>query len=358
MTDPVLWLALRNSAANRRREVSALLERGLTPAAVFRLSFSELAAQSSLELARRLSLGPDLQAARSELSRARDLGVRLLTPDDSGFPLRLRSIPDPPLVLYLRGELASGTALAVVGGRHPSASARNAARAACASCAGSGVSIVSGLAYGIDGAAHRGALDSVGRTLAVLASGVDKPSPAEHRGLAKKILEQGGALLSEQPCGKPALPHAFPERNRLISGLADLVWVVEAREASGSLWTARHALEQGRELAASPAALDRASGRGSNRLIQEGAHVILDAADLLELLQVAPTATSTAARPPGLSALSLDAASVWSRLDEGPQTPDELAESLQWSPGRIAAALTELELEALIRVQSGSAHRP
>jgi DNA processing protein len=211
------------------------------------------------------------------------------------------------------------------------------ARAWSASLAAAGVWIVSGLAYGVDAAAHRGALDAGGRTLAVLASGLDRPSPAGNIGLARAILDAGGGWLSEHPPGVPALAHHFPERNRLISGLARAVWVVEARERSGSLWTARHALEQGRDVWTTPGPVDTDLCRGSNALLRDGAGPVLEASDLqLALLGSAPQPAPVAARGPGDALLA--------RLRDGPADRDALGRVLGLDPAELAALLLELEL--------------
>jgi DNA processing protein len=255
-------------------------------------------------------------------------------------------VPDPPLLLYVLGALAQGPALAIVGSRHATVRGRTSARALAGQAARAGISIVSGLAYGIDAAAHRGALDAGGHTVAVLASGLDRPSPAGNAGLANDIVAHGGAWISEQPPGMPARPHHFPERNRLISGLAAATLVVEARERSGSLWTARHALEQGRDVLVVPGPIDTDACRGSNALLREGAAPVLEARDLLELLRPgAPAAAQSAPAelPGGPRALR-----VLARLREGPCGLEELAEATGASAADLAGLLLELELAGRI----------
>jgi DNA processing protein len=199
---------------------------------------------------------------------------------------------------------------------------------------------VSGLAYGIDAAAHEGALAGGGPTLAVLASGLDRPTPAGNRRLAERILAAGGGWLSEHPPGTAALPHHFPERNRLISGLASVTLLVEARAASGTLWTARHALEQDRELMVVPGPIDDEHYRGSNRLLRDGAALVLESADLLLALGLAPRG---AARGAGEQADPLLRA-----LGEGPCDADRLARLLFLSPSVLSGRLLELELAGRI----------
>jgi DNA processing protein len=257
----------------------------------------------------------------------------------------LREIPDAPLVLWARGALPRGPALAVVGSRLASARAREVARSWCASLASAGVWIVSGLAYGIDAAAHRGALDGGGFTLAVLASGLDRPSPAGNVRMAREILDAGGGWLSEHPPGVAALAHHFPERNRLISGIARALWVVEARERSGTLWSARHALDQGREVFVTPGPVDTDLCRGSNALLRDGAGPVLEASDLhLALLGSAPASPAESRRAgPGHELLAL--------LRDGPADLDPLSRALGMEGGALSALLLELELEGWISRQ-------
>jgi DNA processing protein len=337
MEDAIAWIALARAPGVTRPLARRLVEVCGTPQAVFAAGEARLRAYCAPGVAAQLAQSRVLAAAADrELTSARALGLRALLPDEPEFPEPLRAIPDPPLVLYARGALPSGPALAVVGSRLASARAREVARAWSASLAAAGVWIVSGLAYGVDAAAHRGALEGRGRTLAVLASGLDRPSPAGNIGLARAILDAGGGWLSEHPPGVPALAHHFPERNRLISGLARAVWVVEARERSGSLWSARHALEQGRDVWTTPGPVDTDLCRGSNALLRDGAGPVLEAADLhLALLGSAPQ-PARAAEGPGDALLA--------RLRDGPADADALGRALGLGPAALAALLVELEL--------------
>ncbi len=324
MRDLLPWLALRGLPAGRRRELPGLIERLGSAAAV----------------QRHLRLEDDREAARSELAAARRLGLRMLCFSDPSFPPALRRIPDPPLVLYAKGELPSGLALAMVGSRRATARGLAAAGAFAAELARAEVAVVSGLAYGIDAAAHEGALAGGGLTVAVLASGLDRPSPAGNRRLAERILAGGGGWLSEHPPGIAALPRHFPERNRLISGLASVTVLIEARQASGTLWTARHALEQDRELLVVPGPIDDAHYRGSNRLLRDGAAPALEPADLLMALGLPPRGS---ARAPATWADPLLRA-----LGEGPCDADRLARLLSLSPAVLSRRLLELELEGRV----------
>lgn len=345
MDDPRLWIALRDTPGLGRARARALLARFATPHGVFGRPAAELAVDCPLEVALRLERGPELEGPGRELERADRLGLRVLLQGRPGFPRELGDLEDPPLLLYLDGELPRGVRLAVVGARRPTARSRQLTGELVAPLVRAGGVVVSGLAYGIDAAAHRGALDAGGATLAVLASGVDRPGPHGNRGLARRILAHGGGLLSEFPPGRPALPHHFPDRNRLISGLSSATLVVEARERSGSLVTARHAREQGRKLLVVPGPVDVEHCRGSNRLLKEVAVAVLDGHDLLE--EVDPRA-ALRLRDTAAPAESAGARRVLDELAAGPLDPDALARALGLPVARLAPLLLELELAGRI----------
>jgi len=216
---------------------------------------------------------------------ARSAGATVLAIDDEHYPALLRVIHDPPPVLYLRGDpgVLLEPHLAVVGSRRASAAGLRVAQALSGELVGAGLGICSGLALGIDGAAHRGALAAGGKSLAVLATGIDRVYPRRHRALAAQ-LEQAGCLVSEFPPGTPPLRQNFPRRNRIISGLSLGVLVVEAALPSGSLITARTALEQNREVFALPWSMLHDGGRGCLHLIREGAKMVQHVDDILEEL--------------------------------------------------------------------------
>jgi DNA processing protein len=343
MPDPLPWVALRRISELGRRPAWSLIQALGSPGAVLGASETRVAALVGPRAARALAAGRDPAAARGELEQARAAGLRCLVPGDPGFPGALLQIPDPPLVLYARGALPRGPALAVVGSRAATPRARAVARAWCAELAGAGVAIISGLAYGVDAAAHRGALDARGCTLAVLASGLDQPSPAGNRPLAREILGSGGGWLSEHPPGVAALPRHFPERNRLISGLARAVLLVEARVASGSLWTARHALEQGRDVLAVPGPVDTDLCRGSNELLRDGAAVALEPDDVALAVLGRATGARAAPEPPADPLLAA--------LRDGPRAAEDLGRELGLGPAALAERLLELELAGAIERQ-------
>ena len=225
-----------------------------------------------------------VEATREAL--AGDPLARVVTIDEPGYPAALAASADPPPVLFLRGspETLAGPAVAVVGSREATHGGRETARAVARELAASGVVVVSGLALGTDAAAHAGALEGGGRTLAYLATGIDEVYPRRHRALAEAMLERGGALAGEFPFGHPPKPWGFPQRNRLISGTSLGVVVVEAGLPSGSLTTARHALEQGREVMAVPGAVDNPASAGCHALIRDGAALVTSATDVLRAL--------------------------------------------------------------------------
>jgi len=213
-------------------------------------------------------------------------GARVVTLADEGYPERLRQVPDPPPALFVRGrEIPEAPSVAIVGSRKASAGALEAARELGEALAGRGVNVVSGLALGVDAAAHEGALEAPGTTVGVLGCGIDVVYPRKNRDLYRRVEEQG-TILSEYFLGEPPLAWRFPARNRIIAGLADTVVVVEAPQRSGALITARHALDAGREVWAVPGPIGVPECRGSNRLISEGATPLWDVGEFVE--SVAP----------------------------------------------------------------------
>ncbi len=213
--------------------------------------------------------------------------IRFISASDASYPDRLRELPDAPLFLFHRGGLVPDEAIAIVGTRACTTYGRRLAERYGAAVSNAGWSVVSGLAKGIDGAAHRGSLQGSTRGVAVLGSGVDVWYPRLHRELGESLLEAGGAILSEYPPGARPLPWRFPPRNRIISGLSKAVIVVEAGVKGGALVTARIALEQGRDIYATPGDVGRAASVGCNLLIRDGAFPVLDSQDLLECLELA-----------------------------------------------------------------------
>jgi DNA processing protein len=268
---------------------------------------------------------------------------------DSAFPSLLSAIHDPPPRLYLRGSadptLLSEPAVAVVGARACSSYGRSVARSLARDVAAAGLVVVSGMARGIDGEAHRGALEAGGRTVAVLGCGIDRDYPAAHVELSRRIGESGLVVSEYEPGVEPA-PWRFPARNRIIAGLCRATLVVEARERSGALITADFALEEGREVLAVPGEITSSLSAGTNALIRLGATPVTAATDVLELYDLMPpTRVST---PLGPAAEALLA-----HLSDTALTGDELVRATALDPGESAAALTELELAGRVTLEDG-----
>jgi DNA processing protein len=289
----------------------------------------------------------DATAYRRDLERR---GLRWVARSDPGFPQRLASIHDPPPGLFLRGagspELLARPAVAVVGARSCTDYGTHVARALGRELAAAGVIVISGLARGIDGWAHRGALDGGGPTVAVLGCGIDRDYPRAHSALAGQIAESG-LLISEYPPGVVPAPWRFPARNRIVAGLALATVVVEARERSGALITADLALEEGREVLAVPGEITSSLSDGTNALLRLGAAAVTGAADVLEAIGVAVPEAENPEPASGTAAAALGA------IDAGATTVDEVARGIGANSATAAAALTELELSGLVSAAAG-----
>lgn len=297
----------------------------------------------------------------------KDGSTRVLTRADAEYPSRLAEIPDAPATLHVRGRLLDEDALAVaiVGSRRATTYGLEVAETLAADLAARGVTIVSGLARGIDSAAHRGALRVGGRTLSVLGSGVDVIYPPENRRLAVEIAERG-ALLSQFAPGTPPLPQNFPIRNQVIAAMSLAVVVVEAAERSGSLITARLAAELGREVLAVPGRVTAPESRGANRLIQDGAHLALGWEDVVGVLperwkacvvadRVLAAELAAKSEVGASNTLHIGAAGsqVLALLGEDPVDIDHVIERSGLGAGRVSAALLDLELEGRVRQIEG-----
>lgn len=287
------WLRLKLTPGVGDATARKLLAAFGLPPALFAQPLAALIAVVGPTLAERLRTEPE--GWRELCARTRDWlaegeGRRhLLTLGDTDYPPGLLQTEDPPLLLHVEGDLAAlrhPLRLAIVGSRNPTAQGADHARAFAQTLAGAGACIVSGLALGIDAAAHEGALEAGGRTLAVVGTGPDQVYPRKHQALARRIAAQG-ALISEYPLGTPPLAANFPRRNRIISGLSQGVLVVEAALQSGSLITARQAAEQGREVFAIPGSIHSPQSRGCHALIRQGAKLVESAQDILEELRCA-----------------------------------------------------------------------
>ncbi len=286
---------------------------------------------------------------RDYLAHLAARGLRFVGRSDPGFPPFLRAVHDPPPGLFLRGaaepELLSRPAVAIVGARACSAYGAEVARMLGRELAAAGLVVVSGLARGVDGAAHRGALEAGGPTVAVLGCGIDRDYPAAHAGLARDVGESG-LVVSEYAPGVEPAPWRFPARNRIIAGLARATVVVEARERSGALITADLALEEGREVLACPGEITSALSAGTNALLRLGATPLTRVEDVLESFGLEPVVTD----PPAVGAT---ARLVLDRLADAPAGIDELARATGLAAAELAGALTELELAGLAAGSDG-----
>ena len=309
------------------------------------LALAAFAAETNRHLVREPRSDPAFQSfARvfdegAYLARLRERGVSWLPRSDPGFPPLLGAIHDPPPGLFVRGAAPAalrGPAVAVVGARACSPYGAQVARLLGRELAAATLVVVSGLARGVDGEAHRGALEAGGLTVAVLGCGVDRDYPAAHAALGARIRSSGLAVSEYAPGVEPA-PWRFPARNRIIAGLSAVTVVVEARERSGALITADLALEEGREVFSVPGEITSALSAGTNDLLRLGAAPLLSSADVLELF-------GFAARQPEAVDLTSTADAVLARLRDGPTSADELARSTGLDAGALASALTELEL--------------
>jgi DNA processing protein len=344
--------------------LKALLTHFGTPAKVLRATQGQLARVDGIgpKTAERIAAARDEIDPEVELALTAQHGVNLHTLDDPLYPPLLRQIHDPPPLLYARGALhpADERAIAIVGSRRATAYGQRVAEKLARSLARAGLTVVSGLARGIDAAAHRGALAAGGRTLAVLANGLAQVYPPEHEDLAAQIAG-AGAVLSEMPMRQDPLAGLFPQRNRIISGLSLGVVIVEAAPKSGSLVTAAHAVEQNREVFAIPGPIDSLASRGPHQLIRDGARLVETVDDILEelsphirgQLEAAPTPEDPADSP-AHPHLSDQQKIVLSHLDDLPKGADELIALTGLAASQIMATLAVLEMRRLIRRAPGN----
>lgn len=311
------------------------------------------------KLSAQIALAAETIDAAAVIDLCRQHDVAILTPEEPDYPARLREIPDPPGVLFVRGQWqrADDLAVAVVGTRHATVYGLQQAERLAAGLARAGLTVVSGLARGIDQAAHRGALAAGGRTLAVLASGVLNIYPPEHRDLAESIIQQG-ALLGEAPPQAAPRSGVFPQRNRLISGLSLGVVVVEAAVRSGALITARHALEQGREVFAVPGQIDNRVARGCHRLIRDGAKLVESVDDVLEELGPLPAAardpSGQQVRHPAELQLNDVERRVLAAVPTAATLIDDVVSASGLATPQVLATLSILEMRRLVRRTSGN----
>ena len=279
-------------------------------------------------------------------------GIKILTWEDEAYPQRLKEIEQPPPVLYIRGQYLPDDlfAVAIVGTRRVTAYGRQITEELAAYLASNGITVISGLARGVDGIAHQTALKAGGRTIAVLGSGVDKIYPPEHRGLADKMIERG-AIISDYAPGTPPDAANFPPRNRIVSGLSLAVVVIEAGETSGALITAEFAAEQGREVFAVPGSILAPQSKGTNKLIQNGALPLLSVNDLMQALNLTRMGEQKAARK--VIPSDETEARLMDVLSDEPLHVDEIRNQTELPIEKVSATLALMELKGMVRQVGG-----
>jgi DNA processing protein len=344
---PADWIRLEQTPGVGGATVRKLLAEFGSPQHIFNAGYRALRTHLAAAPARALCEPPSEPIVR-QLGLTMEWldrpGNHLLSLLDAAYPPALSHIPDPPPLLYLKGrpELLAGPALAVVGSRNATLQGKANAEVFSQALSCAGLTIVSGLALGIDAAAHEGALAGVGSTVAVIGTGADTVYPARNHALAHRIAAEG-CIVSEYALGTPPLSANFPRRNRIISGLAAGVLVVEAAAQSGSLITAQLAASQGREVFAIPGSIHSALAKGCHQLIKEGAKLVESAADVLEELRMSPLAAMAPAAAPAQGA-SAAARAVLPAMGHDPVDADTLALACGKAPGELSVALLELEL--------------
>jgi DNA processing protein len=351
--DTFYWLALSLVPGVGSTLFKRLLERFKTPEAVFRAPAKELLTVEGLgeKVAQAIRKGPFEKGVERELTLLEKVGGRVVTSGEENYPKRLKDIYDPPPVLYVRGEIKKEDELAIsiVGSRKTSPYGRWFTEKISRELVQQGVTIVSGMARGIDSVAHQGAISEGGRTIAVLGCGVDIVYPRENLKLCGQIVDHG-AVVSEFPMESPPEAGHFPKRNRIISGLSLGVVVVQAGKGSGSLITAGYALEQGRDVFAVPGNVGAESSQGTNQLIKEGAKLVESSEDILE--EILPRwkrdekATSKVEeREKGLSG---EEKALYALLGDTPFHIDAIIRETQLEPGKVSSLLLNLELKGWV----------
>lgn len=364
------WISLNMTPDIGPLAVSRLLQRFGSPTAVFHATRSELESLKLKPVSVDSILRREFQSrAEAELERVKQLGGDVLILDDGSYPLLLRGTDDPPPVLYVKGDWQAcfdQPCVGVIGSRASSTYGENTSEMLSRDLASRGITIVSGLARGIDAAAHKGAIRGPGRTVAVMGTGIDNVYPRENNGLVREILANGGCLVTQFPLDTPPLKDNFPYRNRIISGLSYGVLIVEASERSGSLITARLAAEQNREVMAVPGNITSGNSFGTNYLIKSGAKLVQQWQDVVAEF---PSEIAATILPPKIEEQKRDDGKqqslapadlndnerkVWQLLRPDSATHiDILLETSGLSFGDLNSALVSLDIRDLIRVLPG-----
>ncbi len=337
-----------------------LIDHFQSPAAVFRASRQEILRVKGIrenQVSGVLAGQETMARAQRELCSLADIGAAAVTFEDPRYPALLKKLPDPPPVLYVRGrlELLGVPAVAVVGSRAATAYGRRTAYALSRNLADSSLTVISGLALGIDTEAHAGALSAKGSTVAVLGCGLDVVYPRQNGRLFRDIAEHG-LLVSEYPLGTPPEGFRFPARNRIIAGLSLGVVVVEAAQRSGSLITAQIALDTGREVFAVPGQVDSCKSEGTHWLLKQGAKLVQSIQDIVEELGMQAPAVGSRGEPTAvkdLPGLEPEAKDLLAKIDSYPIPRESLLETAGLAPGRFSELLLILELEGLVEILAG-----
>ncbi len=357
--EPDAWLALDLIPGLEAEGVRVLLGQFGSPRQVLGLKKSQLSPVIGNKVADAICEGADPEKLRAALEWLERDNNHLLTLADTDYPASLLEIADPPAMLYLKGrrELLGGRGLAVVGSRNATPSGVANAEAFSRALSQNGITIISGMAIGIDAAAHRGGMDGPGSSIAVVGTGLDLVYPARNKLLASELAEKG-LIVSEFPLGTPALAKNFPRRNRLISGLAKGVLVVEAALASGSLITARQAAEQGREVFAIPGTIHSPVAKGCHLLIKQGAKLVDDAQDILVELRWNDLLSGKYDPKSATEVSSIeDTDLVLASLGYDPVSTDALLERIDLPAEQILARLAELEICGAIAAMPGGKYQ-
>lgn len=356
------WFALKSVKGIGNLLFKRLIDRFETPANVLAAPHEQLTAVEGLSprLAAAIHRAVPPDHAPREIDAASDLGIRIVPLNAPGYPPLLREIPDPPPFLYVKGDIdVSARHIAVVGSRNATGYGMTVTRKLARDLAGANATVVSGMARGIDTAAHWGALEGGGRTVAVLGCGLGTVYPPENRRLCEAIAGRG-AVVSEFALNAEPEAHHFPARNRVISGICLGTVVVEAASKSGSLITARLANEQGRDVFAVPGSVQSFKSSGTHRLIKQGAKLVESAADILEefpylfpTAETSETETQEAPAQRAITGLSPEETRVWQALSPYPTHIDDLFRTHSLAPGQLASILLQLELKGLVRQAPG-----
>jgi DNA processing protein len=363
MTQLTDWLRLDGARGVGLRTAHLLLQAFGSPRAIFEAGHAALAGQVGPSLARSLCApvsGTTRQLIDTTLAWLAAPSHHVLALGDAAYPQALANIPDPPLLLYVRGriDLLARPALAIVGSRNATVQGKANASAFAGALSDAGVCVVSGLALGIDAAAHEGALRGAGSTIAVVGTGADLFYPARNRALAERIAGEG-CIVSEYALGTPPASGNFPRRNRIISGLSSGVLVIEAAAQSGSLITARVAAEQGREVFALPGSIHAPLAKGCHKLIRDGARLVETVGEILEAMQVSPLSAPSAGTACAQALpTEADCTGLLAQLGHEALGVDDLLERLGTSIGQLSMGLLALEMAGMIeRLPGGKVQR-